>query len=105
MVDEGFDVHAMHIYTGFSGPVRRDIQRGGTGEWTPPQAIVDGVMAIGAHLVALDRSDEFLDTLLNPRYGYGSAANPVSTAIVSCSNRRGTTAERWAVRSYSPVKF
>ena len=76
MVEEGFEVHALHIYTGFSGPVRRDIQRGRIGGWTPPQAIVDGIAAIGARLVGLDRSDEFLDTLLNPRYGYGSAANP-----------------------------
>lgn len=76
MIEEGFDVHALHLYTGFSGPVRRDIQRGGTGNWTPPEEIVNGVAAIGARLVALDRSDDFLDTLLNPRYGYGSAANP-----------------------------
>ena len=76
MCDEGFDVIALHFYTGFNGPMARDIAKGAEWKWTPDKSVVDAAQKLGIRLLPVDISAEYTDIILNPRYGYGSAANP-----------------------------
>ena len=76
MRDEGFEITAVHYYTGFNGSVGRDIQEGPEVKWTPEQRVVDAAQKLGIRLLPIDMSPEYSDILMNPRYGYGSAANP-----------------------------
>ena len=88
MSDEGFEIIALHFYTGFNGFLARDIARGPEEKWTPEQSVVDAAHKLGIRLQPVDVSAEYLDVLLTPRYGYGSAVNPCienKTASVSTS--------------------
>ncbi|MCE5251385.1 thiamine biosynthesis protein [bacterium] len=76
MIEEGFEVTALHFYTGFNGLLRRDIAHGPSWKWTPPEPVIEGASKLGIRLVPLDVSDEYLSILLKPRYGYGAGANP-----------------------------
>ena len=76
IAEEGIEVIALHLYNGFNGSLRRDIERGPTRSWTPEPSIVAGTERLGIKLIALDVADEFIDVLHEPRYGYGSAVNP-----------------------------
>ena len=76
MMEEGFEVTALHFYTGFNGEVRRDVQQGPSWEWTPAESVLKGAERLGINIVSLDVTDEFTGVLLKPRYGYGSGANP-----------------------------
>lgn len=76
MSDEGFEVIALHFYTGFNGKVSRDVARGTEMPWTPEQRVIDAANKLGIRLIPVDVSTEYLDIMLKPRYGYGSAANP-----------------------------
>ena len=76
IMEEGFEVIALHFYTGFNGVVRRDIKHGPSWKWTPAESVLKGAGKLGIRLVALDVTDDFTDILLKPRYGYGSGANP-----------------------------
>jgi len=76
MKDEGFEVIALHFYTGFNGVLARDIERGRSVKWTPGENVVRAAENLGIQLVPMDVSGEYLDIILKPRYGYGSAANP-----------------------------
>ncbi|MBN1291306.1 MAG: hypothetical protein JXB48_05645 [Candidatus Latescibacteria bacterium] len=76
IMEEGFEVIALHFYTGFNGILRRDIEHGPFWKWSPEESVIEGAQKLGINLVALDVTDDFIDILLNPRYGYGSAANP-----------------------------
>ncbi len=76
MMEEGFDVMALHFYTGFNGEVRRDVKQGPSWKWTPAESVLNGAERLGIRIVALDVTDEFTGILLKPRYGYGSGANP-----------------------------
>jgi len=76
MSDEGFEVIALHFYTGFNGKVSRDVARGPKMPWTPEQKVVDAANKLGIKLIPMDVSTEYLDIMLGPRYVYGSAANP-----------------------------
>ncbi|MFC1693974.1 thiamine biosynthesis protein [Candidatus Latescibacterota bacterium] len=74
--DEGFEVVALHFYTGFNGAVSGEITRGASWKWTPGQRIIDSAEKLGIQLVPMDVSDEYLDLIINPRYGHGSGVNP-----------------------------
>lgn len=77
MVIEGFEVIALHFYTGFNDTRARELARGPLGEWTPPPEVADAAQRVGARLLPMDVSGgEYLDLISRPRYGYGSAANP-----------------------------
>ena len=77
MVLEGFDVIALHFYTGFNGVLAREIGEPFPWEWTPSPEVVESARQVGARLFPMDvGGQEYLDILANPRYGYGSAANP-----------------------------
>lgn len=76
MRDEGFEVTALHFYTGFNGSMARIIARGLKEKWSPEQSVVDAAEYLGIKLMPMDVSGEFTDIILNPRYGYGSSANP-----------------------------
>jgi len=76
MQNEGFDVAAIHFYTGFNGNIATDIARGPSGRWEPEEHVVKAAESLGVELIPLDIREGFADVMLNPRYGYGSAANP-----------------------------
>jgi len=73
---EGIEVIALHLYNGFNGPLKREIERGPFTGWTPAPSITAGTEKLGIRLIALDVADEFIEVLHEPRYGYGSAVNP-----------------------------
>jgi tRNA-uridine 2-sulfurtransferase len=76
MRNEGFEVIAIHFYTGFNGNMARDIAGKPGEKWTPGQSVVDAARKLDITLMPIDVSVEYHDIILNPRYGYGSAANP-----------------------------
>ena len=76
MQEEGFRVVALHLYNGFNGSIRRDIEMGPSWKWTPSEDVVRGAERLGIELVTQDVTDEFIDVILNPRHGYGSGVNP-----------------------------
>ncbi len=77
MVLEGFEVIALHFYTGFNGVLAREIGETPPWKWNPPPEVVESALRAGARLLPMDvGGQEYLDILSNPCYGYGSAANP-----------------------------
>ncbi|MDP2982516.1 MAG: thiamine biosynthesis protein [Candidatus Latescibacter sp.] len=77
MALEGFEVIALHFYTGFSGLLSREVENGPFWKWEPAPEVVEAAQTVGVTLRPVDVSgNEYLDMLANPRYGYGSAANP-----------------------------
>jgi tRNA-uridine 2-sulfurtransferase len=77
MVLEGFEVIALHFYTGFSDTHAREIERGPRGSWEPPPEVADAARRVGARLLPMDvNGPEYLDLITHPKHGYGSAANP-----------------------------
>ena len=77
MVLEGFEVIALHFYTGFNDTHARELARGPLERWEPSREIADAARRVGARLLPMDvRGKEYLDLITSPRYGYGSAANP-----------------------------
>lgn len=77
MVLEGFEVIALHFHTGFNGNIADEIERGSSRTWTPPKEVEDSARNLGARFLPMNiGGGEYLDILSNPRYGYGSAANP-----------------------------
>ncbi len=77
MVLEGFEVLALHFYTGFSDSLARELARGYGGAWEPTPEVAEAARRVGARLVPVNASgEEYLDLIANPRSGYGSAANP-----------------------------
>lgn len=77
MKDEGFHVIGLHIYTGFNGSLDDELRLRPDGSWTPPAEVVEAARLTGVELMPLYVGGErYLEIMLNPRYGYGSAANP-----------------------------
>ncbi len=77
MTMEGFEVLALHFYTGFSDSLTRELARGYGGVWEPAPEVAEAARRVGARLVPMNVSgEEYLDLIANPRSGYGSAANP-----------------------------
>ena len=76
MHEEGFEVIALHFYTGFNGKLRREIQNGPDWEWTPAEAVVKSADKLGIKLAARNVSKEYINLITNPKYMYGSGVNP-----------------------------
>ena len=76
MLDEGFEVIALHFYTGFNGMLSREIENGPDWKWTPSEAVVKSADNLGIKLVARDISEEYIHLIINPEYMYGSGVNP-----------------------------
>ena len=94
MQNEGFDVAAIHFYTGFNGNVATDISRGLSGRWEPEEHVVKAAESLGVELIPLDIREGFLDVMLNPRYGYGSGANPCIDCRIFTLNHARAIMER-----------
>ncbi len=77
MVREGFEVIAVHFYTGFNGELGREIGHGPGWKWNPPHQVVDAALQLGVRLLPMDvGGEDYLRLLSDPCHGYGSAANP-----------------------------
>ena len=58
MIEEGFEVIALHFYTGFNGVIDREIATGSDWTWTPEQRVVDAAEMLDIQLDEMDVSDE-----------------------------------------------
>jgi len=76
MLNEGFEVTALHFYTGFNGKLNREIQKGPGWKWTTPESVGNSADKLGINLVAMDVSKEYVDIITHPKYSYGSGVNP-----------------------------
>ena len=76
MKDMGLDVMLLHFYNGFNEHSARETAEGPGTWWTPRESVVRAAENIGAKLVPVDVTGDFLPVLLHPRFGYGSALNP-----------------------------
>ena len=73
LLEQGIEITALHIRTGFSYVERdRAVWRGLAG----PSATEQAAAMLEVPLKVIDVSDEYLPVVLNPRYGYGSGMNP-----------------------------
>ena len=97
--DEGLEVVALHFYTGFNDTMPREIGRGYSGTWEPPEYVVEAARRLDIELLPLDVSgEEYVRMLLDPRYGYGSAANPcIDCRILLLTKAREVMEERGAI--------
>ncbi len=76
MKDHGIDVDAVNFYTGFCvAEHRRKIGRNDGRKTGRNEALRAGADA-GVEIEILDISDEYLEVVAHPKYGYGSAINP-----------------------------
>ncbi|MGB9668006.1 MAG: hypothetical protein ACPLSJ_05505 [Thermosulfidibacteraceae bacterium] len=64
MMEQGIDVIPLHFYTWFTGSKSKEFVEKATKDWLLPEPII------------IDVKDEFLEVLLNPKYGYGCNMNP-----------------------------
>lgn len=71
---QGVEVEALHFYTGFSIVERR--RRLGQGRSARGDAIRLSGARLGATVRIVDVSQEYLEVVLHPRYGYGANVNP-----------------------------
>lgn len=76
MVNEGFDVTILHFYTGFTDKLYKERARLTGKAWQPSESLVKVAEQTGAKFMAIDVSEEYVDIITNPRWGYGSAVNP-----------------------------
>ncbi len=76
MKDEGFEVIALHFYTGFNGKTAEEISLGPDWKWSPSEHVVSSAEKLGITLRPINVMDEYLDVITHPRYSYGSGANP-----------------------------
>jgi tRNA-specific 2-thiouridylase len=73
MLEQGIEVTALHLRTGFSYEERG--RAAGRGPAIPTEAERAAAM-LGVPLEIIDVSVEYLPLVLKPRYGYGSGMNP-----------------------------
>jgi len=83
MLNEGFEVTALHFYTGFNGKLSREIPNGPGWKWTPAESVMNSADKLGIRLVAMDVSNEYIDIVTHPKYGYGSGINPCIDCRIS----------------------
>jgi len=74
MRDQGIEVTALHLRTGFSYVERNRVA--GRAETGGLSDIERSAARLGVPLEVIDVSEEFLPVVLRPRYGYGSGMNP-----------------------------
>lgn len=76
ILDMGIHVEALSIHTGFCLVDHRRFINSRRGEVPPRNEALRAAADLGVHLEMIDVSGEYLDVVLNPKHGYGSAANP-----------------------------
>jgi tRNA-uridine 2-sulfurtransferase len=77
MALEGFDVIALHFYTGFTDTLDRELARGFRGKWEPPPEVAASAADLGVRFLPIDVSgQEYHNLITHPKHGYGSGANP-----------------------------
>jgi len=76
MINEGFEVTALHFYTGFNGKLRCEIPNGPRWKWTTEESVANSADKLGIKLVAMNVSNEYIDIITHPKYSYGSGINP-----------------------------
>ena len=73
--DQGVEVDAFHIYTTFASPAREGEPGGANGGDRAGEAR-RMASQLGIELTLVDGSEDFLEMIRRPRFGYGSGANP-----------------------------
>jgi tRNA U34 2-thiouridine synthase MnmA/TrmU len=76
ILDMGIQVEAVNIHTGFCLIDHRRFISSRRGEAPPVNEALRAAADLGVHVEMIDISGEYLDVVLNPKHGYGSAANP-----------------------------
>ncbi len=72
VMEQGIEVIGIHFDNGFSSEsIKRSL---GLGEGI--DFVKDAAFEVGIELIEVDITDQFLEILLAPRYGYGKGANP-----------------------------
>jgi tRNA-specific 2-thiouridylase len=75
--EQGIFVHALHFYTGFcitEQKRRLGIKKEDGSQYMNPA--LKSAMQLGVPVEVVDVSEEYVNTLLNPKYGYGKNVNP-----------------------------
>lgn len=76
IVDMGIEVTALNFHTGFCLVDHRRHLSARRGEEPPRNEALRAGADLGVPVEMIDISGEYLDVVLNPEHGYGSAANP-----------------------------
>ena len=76
VLDMGIQVDAVNIHTGFCLIDHRRYISSRRGEVPPRNEALRAAAELGVRIEMIDISGEYLDVVLNPKHGYGSAANP-----------------------------
>ena len=76
MLDEGFEVIALHFYTGFNEKLNSEISRTPHQAWIPRESVVNAADNLGVKFVTVDVSNEYIPVIIHPEYQYGSGVNP-----------------------------
>jgi tRNA U34 2-thiouridine synthase MnmA/TrmU len=76
LLDMGIQVEAVNIHTGFCLVDHRRYISSRRGEEPPRNEALRAAADLGVHIEMIDISGEYLGVVLNPKHGYGSAANP-----------------------------
>lgn len=74
--EQGIEVIVLHFYNGFNDAVPREVARRAAKPWQPAKTVYEAAGKLGVRLVPMDVTGGFEKVLLNPSFGYGSAANP-----------------------------
>ncbi|MFH1422355.1 MAG: hypothetical protein ABIH42_06550, partial [Planctomycetota bacterium] len=102
MLNEGFEVIALHFYTGFNGKLIHEISKGPNWKWTAAESVVNSAEKLGIKLVEVNISDEYIDIIKHPKYGYGTAVNPcIDCRIFLLRKAREMMEEEQAVLVFS----
>jgi tRNA-specific 2-thiouridylase len=76
ILDLGIEVVALNFNTGFCLIDHRRFITSRRGETPPRNEALRAAADLGVRIEMIDISGEYLDVVLNPKHGYGSAANP-----------------------------
>lgn len=94
MIEQGIDVTLLHFYNGFNDDVPREVGRRNASPWRPSSEVMGWAKRLGLPLVPLDVGDEFQEVLLDPAFGYGSAANPCIDCRIFVLSKARTVMEK-----------
>jgi len=88
--EQGFDIVAIHYFTGFNCATQRIVAEGPDWRWTPAKSVIDAADYLGIRLLPMDMSGNYLEVMVDPKYGYGSAGNPcIDCRIFLLNTARG----------------
>jgi tRNA-specific 2-thiouridylase len=90
IMDMGIEVTALNFHTGFCLVDHRRHLSARRGETPPRNEALRAGADLGVPVEMIDISGEYLDVVLNPKHGYGSAANPcVDCRLMMLRKARG----------------